>query len=103
VKANKFILPMRWDGTVDDYSHRPRADMKDKVICYCIGVKEKTIVKAIREGAHTLKAIQKATQACTGDRCRELNPKGRCCSGDILALIKNTTGKKAKAKGCCCH
>jgi bacterioferritin-associated ferredoxin len=62
--------------------------MKDKTICYRIGVKESTIVKAIQEGAHTLKAIQKATKACTGNQCKKLNPKGRCCSSDINLLIK---------------
>ena len=76
-------------------------NMKDKTICYCIGVKESTIVKAIQEGAHTLKAIQKATKACTGNQCKELNPKGRCCSSDITAIIKRETGKKSKSKCCC--
>jgi bacterioferritin-associated ferredoxin len=75
-------------------------NMKDKTICYCIGVKESTIVKAIQEGAHTVKAIQKATKACTGNQCKELNPKGRCCSGDITAIIKRETGRKSKC--CCC-
>jgi len=75
----------------------------DKTICYCMGVKESTIVKAIHEGAHTLKAIQKATKACTGKQCKELNPKGLCCSADIIAIIKRETGKSSEDKCCCCH
>jgi len=54
--------------------------MNDKTICYCKGVTERTIVEAVRQGARTLAHIQDATGACTGDRCKELNPKGRCCS-----------------------
>jgi len=81
-----------------------RNNMKnDKIICYCIGVKESTIVKAIHAGAHTLKAIQKATKACTGNRCKELNPKGRCCLADIIAVINRETGKSPKADRCCPH
>ena len=74
--------------------------MKDKTVCYCIGVKESTIVRAIQAGAHTLKAIQKTTKACTGKMCKQMNPKGRCCSGDVLDLIKRVTGVKAKCKCC---
>jgi len=75
----------------------------DKTICYCIGVKESTIVKAIRDGAHTLKAIQKATKACTGNQCKERNPKGRCCSADILGIIKRETRTDSEDPRGCCH
>lgn len=73
------------------------------MICYCSQVSEKTIVHAIREGAHTLGAIQKATGACTGNRCKELNPKKRCCSSDILALISSNAGIKGPKGGCGCE
>ncbi len=77
--------------------------MKDQMICYCNQVSEETIAQAIREGAHTLGAIQKATGACTGNRCKELNPKKRCCSSDILALINTQTGIKSPKGGCGCE
>ncbi len=73
------------------------------MICYCIGVPESRIVRAVRKGAHTLKAIQESTKACTGDQCKELNPKGRCCSVDILEIIKRETGKKPAKECSCCH
>jgi len=76
--------------------------MREKIICYCKQVSEATIVKAIRGGAHSLGAIKKATGACTGNRCKELNPKGRCCSSDILLLIEQTTGTKGGKQCCCC-
>ncbi|MCK4793098.1 MAG: (2Fe-2S)-binding protein [Desulfobacteraceae bacterium] len=63
--------------------------MVDRIICYCNGVSENTILGAIRSGATTLKAIQESTSACTGNQCKELNPSGYCCSGDIIALIKS--------------
>lgn len=77
--------------------------MKDNIICYCKHVSEATIVQAIRDGAHTLGAIQKATGACTGNRCKELNPKGRCCSSDILSLLRRTKGIKGGKNRCCCE
>ncbi len=77
--------------------------MIDKTICFCMDVKESTIVKAIRDGARTLAAIQKATKACTGNQCEEKNPKGRCCSGDILALIQREIGNQSNSNTCCCH
>lgn len=60
-----------------------------KIICYCNNVSEERIVKAIKGGAQSLTDIQQETGACTGDRCHELNPSGKCCSSDIIALIKN--------------
>lgn len=61
----------------------------DKIICYCSNVTEKQIIAAIEDGARTLDDIRKATKACTLGKCKELNPKKRCCSGDILQILKN--------------
>ena len=77
--------------------------MNDKTICYCMNVSESKIVKAIREGATTLKYIQQTTKACTGNRCKELNPKKKCCSEDILAIIKRETGGESQSTCCCCQ
>lgn len=77
--------------------------MNDKIICYCMNVSENTIVNAIKAGAKTLSDIQQATKACTGNRCKELNPKGICCSGDILEIIKRETGDESQSSCCCCH
>ncbi len=73
-----------------------------KMICYCIGVSEDRIIDAVRGGAHTLKAIQEATGACTGNQCKELNPSGHCCSEDIIELIKRVTGGSPSSKCSCC-
>ena len=62
----------------------------DKMICYCKQVSRKEIEKAIKLGAKTLFDIQKSTGACTGNQCKELNPSGKCCSGSINRLLKNS-------------
>ena len=64
----------------------------DETICFCRGVTRNTITQAILRGAADLKAIQEATGAGTGDRCKELNPKGVCCIPDIKATLKAETG-----------
>lgn len=60
----------------------------DKIICYCKQVTQGEIKHAIKQGAITLSDIQKSTGACTGNQCKELNPSGKCCLGDINRLLK---------------
>ncbi len=70
----------------------------DKTICYCKNVSKEEILKAIKDGAQSLKGIQEKTGACTGNQCKELNPSGKCCSGDIRKLLYNSD----HSKGCSC-
>lgn len=77
--------------------------MTEKTICYCMNVSENAIIKAIKDGATTLNDIQKSTTACTGNRCKELNPSGKCCSEDIRAILKKEIGAVSKSECCCCH
>jgi len=65
-----------------------RIDDTGKMICYCNRVTQKEIESAIKQGAKTLADIQQTTGACTGNRCKELNPSGKCCSGDINLILK---------------
>jgi len=76
--------------------------MTDKIICYCKQVSEDTIVRAVRNGASDLATIKKRTGACTGSQCKELNPKGRCCSGDIEEIIRRETKVDLKPTCSCC-
>ncbi len=71
--------------------------MKQELICYCKQVTISEVVKAIENGAKSLKDIQETTNACTGNQCKELNPKGICCSGDINKLLPS------KPKTCSCN
>ena len=70
-----------------------------EIICYCKNVSRQTIETAIKNGAKTLKDIQKITGACTGNQCKELNPKGVCCSSDIIPMLP----EKKKQCSCCCE
>ena len=71
---------------------------KLKTICYCKTVTGKEIKDAMSKGAKTLKDIQVATGACTGNKCSELNPSGKCCSDDIKLLLNNSNTSST----CCC-
>jgi len=58
-----------------------------EVICYCKSVTKGEIINAIKKGAGNLPDIQKMTFANTGNKCKIMNPKGRCCAGDIKAIL----------------
>ena len=69
---------------------------KSPTICYCIDVDEATIINAVKNGADTLKKVKEQTKACTGNECKEKNPKGRCCSVEIKQIIKDNIKKAQK-------
>jgi len=60
----------------------------EKIICYCSNVSKDKIVQAIKNGAKTLDDIRKTTKACTIGRCKELSPRKRCCSSEIIKILK---------------
>ena len=59
----------------------------ETIVCYCANVNKQTIVSAIQSGADSIKKIRQMTGAGGGNRCKELNPSGRCCHGDIIELL----------------
>lgn len=65
---------------------------EEELVCYCSKVSKGDILLAIRHGAATLAGIKAITGACAVGRCEELNPRGRCCSKEILALTCNQAG-----------
>ena len=66
----------------------------ETLVCYCSQVNKGTVVAAIRNGSSTVIAVQVATGAGVGSRCKDLNPRGRCCHPDILGLLKIYKPKK---------
>ena len=42
---------------------------------------------AIKNGAKTLSDIRRMTSACTVGNCKVMNPKKKCCSSDIMAIL----------------
>ena len=73
----------------------------EEIICYCNNVTKVEIEAAIFKGARTFKDIQEVTGACTSNKCKEKNPKGRCCSVEINALL-NKPGMDQPPKCSCC-
>ena len=61
--------------------------MNNEIICYCSNTTRADIIKALDNGAKTLKDIQNTTGACTKGLCKEMNPKGLWCSKDIMQVI----------------
>ncbi|MDN5319493.1 MAG: hypothetical protein PWP05_1271 [Thermovirga sp.] len=76
---------------------------KDEIVCYCQKVTKGEIVKAMYEGANTMEEVMKKTKAGIGGRCKELNPRGRCCHPDIeeIMSIYGETVKNLKKSSCC--
>lgn len=63
------------------------ATTDDPLVCFCMRVRQSTLVEAIARGAHTLEALQAATRAGMG--CGT-------CRIDLLALLE---AADAAAKG----
>jgi NAD(P)H-nitrite reductase large subunit len=59
-----------------------------EIICWCSRVSKQTILQAIHDGAQSLDDIRRLTGACTLGRCKELSPRGRCCSREIIRLLE---------------
>ena len=65
--------------------------MKNETICFCSQVTKQEILQSIKDGAKTLQDIRKMTNACTVGNCENLNPKRKCCSGDIIEILNKET------------
>ncbi|MBR9675438.1 NAD(P)H-nitrite reductase [Candidatus Woesearchaeota archaeon] len=75
----------------------------DEIICYCKNIGKLKIVNAIDNGAKTLRDIQDMTLACTGNNCKETHPKKRCCSVEIMELLKEKGNDSANVNCSCCQ
>ena len=70
-----------------------KEEPNETLVCFCSRVDKGTVVDAIQNGATDMKTIQEKTKAGLGGRCKELNPRGRCCHPDIKELLKIYTGE----------
>lgn len=75
--------------------NRNAAD-REEIICWCSNVSRGQIWDAMAGGARTLRDIQARTGACTPCQCAERNPKGTCCGGDILRVMREYLAGQAK-------
>ena len=76
--------------------------MTEEIICYCKNVSRKMIEQAIENGSDNLEKIKVVTKAATGTKCKEKNPKGICCSSEIIKILENDASKK-KVLFVCIH
>jgi SAM-dependent methyltransferase len=68
----------------------------DEPVCWCSGVTKRAILEAQQQGARNMDVIRRMTGACTVGRYRELSPRGRCCSTEIMLLLAATPEKQGK-------
>ena len=64
----------------------------DELVCYCREVPKAAIVNAVARGARSVEQVAAVTTACTGRWCKEVNPRQRCCSAEIEALVECYSG-----------
>ena len=58
------------------------------MVCYCFGYSAEAICAEVREtGVSGIRARIFAETKAGNCRCAELNPAGRCCLGDVTAVI----------------
>jgi len=71
----------------------------DELVCWCAGVSAKGIRDAVKNGARTLEDIREATGACIKGDCKNSNPRGRCCSVEIMRFLpRKEFGKTAECQ-----
>ena len=75
--------------------NRNAAD-REEIICWCSNVSRGQIWDAMDKGARTLRDIKASTGACTRCRCAERHPRGTCCGGDILRVMREYLAGQAK-------
>ena len=65
-----------------------------EIVCYCSNITKGQILDALDHGAELLNDIRKITGACTLGKCKELSPRGKCCSTIIMEIIEQYNKEK---------
>lgn len=74
-----------------DYTENILDAPDNETVCWCSSVSKHSIVAAKSGGAQNMDDIRLMTGACTLGRCKELSPRGRCCSKEIKMLLDAAT------------
>lgn len=72
-------------------------DAPERLVCYCFGHSVAAVLEASApDGSNRI--LDEIMDACGRglDRCEEMNPQGRCCLGNVRALLR--TGR---SPDCC--
>ncbi|MGX7949525.1 (2Fe-2S)-binding protein [Oleidesulfovibrio alaskensis] len=76
----------------------------DALVCYCGNVTKGMILAAVANGYSTFQQLREATGVCpdTND-CANNNPSGKCCSPEVMTLLKSRAGAvMGESCGCGC-
>jgi len=82
-------------GVISGYYENIIEAPLDATVCWCSNISKRDIIEAIKNGAETIDSIRSITGACTIGKCKEMSPRGRCCSKEIKLLFdaeKNVKG-----------
>lgn len=105
LKADEYYLCLDPDCSVAYFSKDPehyitcsqlkvplwyKTGVDPKYACYCDKVTEEQVIEAIRQGAHDVAAINRATGAMKHSNCQLNNPTGKCCHPIIQQIIDRT-------------
>jgi NAD(P)H-nitrite reductase large subunit len=72
-----------------------------EIVCYCRNVDKGKILKAIRNGASTLKEVMERTGAGKGGDCAVKHPRKLCCHMDIKRILDLYVGKEENRESGC--
>ncbi len=82
--------------TSNNYTENILEAPLDELVCWCNSVSKRSIQDAIQNGARDMDDIRRMTGACTQGRCKDLSPRGRCCSKEIKLLLEAETTPKGE-------
>ncbi len=71
----------------------------NEAVCWCSSVSKQSILVAIQTGAKNMDDIRRMTGACTIGRCKDLSPRSRCCSKEIMLLLQAEIAKLHDIRG----
>lgn len=62
-----------------------------EIVCFCSQTSKGTLQGLIRDGVDSLEALKHSIGA-TGTECAERSPRGRCCTPEIVRLLRHAKG-----------
>lgn len=84
------------------YTENIRLAPDSEFVCWCAKVTKGQILEAHKQEAKTLDDISKMTGACIKGDYKKNNPRGRCCSVEIMQLVSESKLNKSACKCCKC-
>lgn len=64
---------------------------ENETVCFCRQITKGDYLHLIRQGTHDLDSLKRITGA-DGKQCADLSPKGRCCTPEIVRLLRHEKG-----------